>query len=57
MELHINLIYQADKTTGWYRNYFNVEYKHQDEEKNKKRYVNFDRVNNIKILDKSEEIY
>ena len=34
-----------------------VEYKHQDEEKNKKGYVDFDRVDNIKILDKIEEIY
>ena len=34
-----------------------VEYKHQDEEKNKKGYVDFDRVGNIKILDKIEEIY
>ena len=57
MEPYITWIYLADKTTGWYRNYFNVEYKHQYEEKNKKWYVDFDRVGNIKILDKNEEIY
>ena len=44
----------AGKTTVSYKNPFNVEYKHQDQEENKKGYVYFDRVDNIKILDMND---
>ena len=56
MELYISWIYQADKTTD-HTGITKVEYRHQDEEKNKKGYLDFDRVGNITILDKNEEIY
>ena len=46
----------ADKTTGSYKNSFNVEYKQWDEEENNKGYTDFDRGDNIKILDIHEVI-
>ena len=49
---YIRLIRQKDHT-----GITKVEYKHQDEEQNKKGYLDFDRVGNITILDKNEEIY
>ena len=48
---YIRLIRQQDHT-----GITKAEYKHQDE-KNKTGYLDFDRVGNIKILDKNEEIY
>lgn len=53
----MEILNQAGKTTGLHKNSFNAECKHQDEEENKKGYVDFDRVGNIKILDKIDEIY
>ena len=41
---YIRLIRQKDHT-----GITKVEYKHQDQKKNKKGYVDFDRVGNIKI--------
>ena len=52
---HIFLRHLGTPVVG--ANRVNVEYKHQDEEENKKGYVDFDRVDNIKILDINEEIY
>ena len=49
------MLNKAGMTTRSYKNSFNVEYKHQNE-KNKKGYVDFNRIDNIKILD-NEEIY
>ena len=53
----VEILNQAGKTTGSYKNSFTVEYKRQDQEENKKGYVDFDRVDDINILDMSEEIY
>ena len=53
----VEILNQAGKTTGLHKNSFNAECKHQDEEENKTGYVDFDRVDNIEILDINEEIY
>ena len=53
----MEILNRTGKTAGSYKNLFDVEYKQQDEEENKKDYVDFARVHNIKILDMNEEIY
>ena len=40
----------ASKATGLYKNSFNVEYKQIDQEENKDGYVDFDRVDHLKII-------
>ena len=46
----------ASKATGLYKNSFNVEYKQIDQEENKDGYVDFDRVDHLKIIN-IEEVY
>ena len=46
----------AGKATGLYKNSFNVEYKQIDQEENKDGYVDFDRVDHLKIIN-IEEVY
>ena len=53
----VEILNWAGKTTWSYKNSFNVEYKHQDQEENKKGFVDFDRVDYVKILAINKEIY
>ena len=48
------IINRAGKATGTYKNSFNVQYKQLNEEENKKGYVDFDKVNDLKLIDTEE---
>ena len=48
---------RAGKATGLYKRSFNIEYKQIDQEENKNRYVDFDRVDNLKIINIEEKVY
>ena len=53
----VKILNWAGKTTGSYKNSFDVKYKQWDEEKKSKGYTAFDTGGNIKILDIHEVIY
>ena len=48
---------RASTATGQYRNYFNVKYKVPLEYVNKQASVNFDKVDNLKLFDNTEEFF
>ena len=53
----VEILGHAGKATGLYKNSFNVEYKQIDQEENKNRYVDFDKVDNLKVINIEEEVY
>ena len=53
----VEILGHAGKATGLYKNSFNVEYKQIDQEENKNGYVDFDKVDNLKLINIEEEKY
>ena len=53
----VEILGRAGKATGQYKNYFNVEYQEPYEYLHKQASVNFDKVDNLKLLDSTEEIF
>ena len=53
----VEILGRAGKATGLYKTSFNVEYKQIDQRENKNGYVDFDRVDNLKMINIEEEAY
>lgn len=53
----VEILGRAGKATGLYKTSFNVEYKQIDQKENKNGYVDFDRVDNLKMINIEEEAY
>ena len=51
----VEILGRAGKATGSYKNSFNVEYKELDQEEKKYGYVDFDKVDNLKVINIDEE--
>ena len=57
MPYNVEVWGRASTATGQYRNYFNVKYKVPLEYVNKQASVNFDKVDNLKLFDNTEEFF
>ena len=52
----VEIIGRAGKAKGQYKNCFNVEYKKPSAYESTQGHVNFDKVNDIKVIDKTEQV-
>ena len=53
----VEILGKAGKATGQYKTHFNVEYKEPLEYVNKQASINFDKVDHLKLFDRTEEIF